>query len=95
MLNLERYTLLHRPASRELSVFVIVGERLIDERIIAMVCAKVEHPFRIIKRQFGHVMTRYRGLAKNRAQLFTLFALGSLFLVRRRQRWLRKSEQPG
>ena len=53
-------------------------------RIIAMVRARVEHPFRIIKRQFGHVKTRYRGLAKNRAQLFTLFALGNLLLVRRR-----------
>ena len=59
----------------------------IDEeinRIIAMVRAKVEHPFRVIKRQFGHMKTRYRGLAKNRAHLFTLFALGNLFLVRRR-----------
>ena len=59
----------------------------IDEeinRIIAMVRARVEHPFRVLKRQFGHVKTRYRGLAKNRAQLFTLFALGNLFLVRRR-----------
>ena len=53
-------------------------------RIIAMVRAKVEHPFRVVKRQFGHVKTRYRGLAKNRAQLFTLFALGNLFLMRRR-----------
>lgn len=53
-------------------------------RIIAMVRAKVEHTFRILKRQFGYVKTRYRGLAKNRAQLFTLFALGNLFLVRRR-----------
>jgi IS5 family transposase len=53
-------------------------------RIIAKVRAKVEHPFRVIKRQFGHVKARYRGLAKNRAQLFTLFALGNLFLVRRR-----------
>lgn len=53
-------------------------------RIIAMVRARVEHPFRVVKRQFGHVKTRYRGLAKNRAQLFTLFALGNLFLVRRR-----------
>lgn len=50
-------------------------------RIIAMVRAKVEHPFRVLKRQFGHMKTRYRGLAKNRAQLF---ALGNLFLVRRR-----------
>lgn len=61
----------------------------IDERInriiaIAKVRAKVEHPFRIVKRQFGHVKTRYRGLAKNRAQFFTLFALGNLFLTRRR-----------
>ena len=46
--------------------------------------AKVEHPFRVIKRQFGYVKTRYRGLAKNRAQLFTLFSLGNLFLVRRK-----------
>lgn len=53
-------------------------------RIIAMVRAKVEHPFRVIKRQFGYTKTRYRGLAKNRAQLFTLFALGNLFLVRRK-----------
>jgi len=53
-------------------------------RIIAVVRARVEHPFRILKRQFGYVKTRYRGLAKNRAQLFTLFALGNLFLVRRR-----------
>jgi IS5 family transposase len=59
----------------------------IDERtnrIIAMVRAKVEHPFRVLKRQFDHVKTRYRGLSKNRAQLFTLFALGNLFLVRKR-----------
>ena len=59
-----------------------IDERI--NRIIAMVRAKVEHPFRVIKRQFGHVKTRYRGLANNRAQLFTLFALGNLFLVRRR-----------
>ena len=45
----------------------------------AMVRAKSEHPFRVLKRQFGHVKTRYRGLAKNRAELFTLFALGNLF----------------
>ena len=53
-------------------------------RIIAKVRARVEHPFRVIKRQFGYLKTRYRGLAKNRAQLFTLFALGNLFLVRRK-----------
>jgi len=49
-----------------------------------MLRAKLEHAFRVIKRQFGHMKTRHRGLARNRAQLFTLFALGNLFLVRRR-----------
>jgi len=53
-------------------------------RLIAKVRSKVEHPFRVLKRQFGHIKTRYRGLAKNRAQLFSLFALGNLYLVRRR-----------
>lgn len=53
-------------------------------RIIAMARAKVEHPLRVNKRQFGHVKTRHRGPAKNRAQLFTPFAMGNLFLVRRR-----------
>ena len=39
------------------------------ERLKASIRAKVEHPFRVIKRQFGHVKVRYRGLAKNTAQL--------------------------
>jgi IS5 family transposase len=38
----------------------------------------------VIKRQFGHVKVRYRGLAKNTAQLHTLFALVNLWMVRRR-----------
>lgn len=46
-------------------------------RIIAKERAKVEHRFPILKRQFGHVKTRYRGLAKKRKHLFTLFALGT------------------
>jgi len=53
-------------------------------RLIAKVRARVEHPFRVLKRQFGYIKTRYRGLAKNRAQLFSLFALGNLYFVRRR-----------
>ena len=54
------------------------------EKIKARIRAKVEHPFRVIKRQFGHVKVRYRGLAKNTAQLHTLFALANLWLVRRK-----------
>ncbi|MEJ7808767.1 MAG: hypothetical protein WKG03_22955, partial [Telluria sp.] len=40
--------------------------------------------FRVIKRQFGHVKVRYKGLAKNTAQLHTLFALSNLWMARRR-----------
>ena len=60
--------------------------RLTDEleRIKASIRAKVEHPFRVIKRQFGHVKVRYRGLAKNTAQLKTLFALANLWMARRK-----------
>ena len=54
------------------------------EQAKARIRAKVEHPFRVIKRQFGHVKARYRGLTKNTAQLHTLFALSNLWMVRRR-----------
>lgn len=57
---------------------------LIDqaERIKASIRAKVEHPFRVIKRQFGYTKVRYRGLAKNTAQIVTLLALGNLWMAR-------------
>jgi len=54
------------------------------EQLKASVRAKVEHPFRVIKRQFGHTKVRYRGLAKNTAQLITLFALSNIWMVRSR-----------
>jgi IS5 family transposase len=53
------------------------------ERLKASIRAKVEHPFRVIKRQFGHVKLRYRGLTKNTAQLHTMFALSNLWMARR------------
>ena len=52
------------------------------EKLKAGIRAKVEHPFRVIKRQFGFVKVRYRGLKKNTAQIFTLFALSNLWMVR-------------
>ena len=52
------------------------------EKLKAGIRAKVEHPFRVIKRQFGHVKVRYCGLKKNTAQLHTLFALSNLWMVR-------------
>ncbi len=53
------------------------------KRSKASIRAKFEHPFRVIVRQFGHVKVRYRGLAKNTAQLKTLFALSNLWQVRK------------
>ena len=52
------------------------------EKLKAGIRAKVEHPFRVIKRLFGFVKVRYRGLKKNTAQLITLFALSNLWMVR-------------
>jgi IS5 family transposase len=44
--------------------------------------AKVEHPFRVIKRQFDYTKVRFRGLVKNTAQLVTLFGLSNLWMAR-------------
>lgn len=52
------------------------------EQLKSKIRAKVEHPFRVIKRQFGHTKVRYRGLRKNTQQLHTLFALANLWMVR-------------
>jgi IS5 family transposase len=52
------------------------------EKLKAGIRAKVEHPFRVIKRQFGYIKVRYRGLKKNTQQLITLFALSNLWMVR-------------
>ena len=49
----------------------------------ASIRAAVEHPFRVIKRQFGHLKARCRGLAKNGAQVLTLFALSNLWMARK------------
>ena len=50
------------------------------EKCKAQVRAYVEHPFHIIKNLFGHRKVRYRGLAKNTAQLHSLFALANLVI---------------
>ena len=52
------------------------------EQTKARIRAKVEHPFRVIKQQFGHAKVRYRGLAKNTPQLTMMFALSNLWMVR-------------
>ena len=60
-------------------------DRLLEkvEKLKASVRAKVEHPFRVIKQQFGYAKVRYRGLAKNTARLTMLFAMSNLWMVRK------------
>ena len=53
------------------------------EKLKARVRARVEHPFHISKNLFKHRKTRYRGLAKNTAQLYSLFALANLVIAKR------------
>lgn len=68
---------------------------LVDElqrkknRVKAKVRARVEHPFRILKRVFGFDKVRYRGLKKNHNRLCACFALGNLYLHRKRLASLR------
>jgi len=53
------------------------------EHTKASIRAKVEHPFHVVKNLFRHRKTRYRGLAKNTAQLFSLFGFANLVLAKR------------
>jgi IS5 family transposase len=53
------------------------------ERVKASIRAKVEHCFQVVKNLFRHRKVRYRGLAKNLAQLQSLFALANLVIAKR------------
>jgi IS5 family transposase len=73
-----------RPGKRKQHKHAPWGELLEQaEQLKASVRAKVEHPFRVVKQQFGYAKVRYRGLVKNTARLTMLFALGNLWMVRR------------
>ena len=74
-----------RPSSRKPAECSGKLGKIIDniEYLKASVRAKVEHPFRVVKQQFGYSKVRYRGLAKNTARLTTLFALSNLWMARR------------
>jgi transposase, IS5 family len=75
-----------KPGKRKLLEGTELG-RLVErlEHARASIRAKVEHPFHVVKNLFEHRKTRYKGLTKNTAQLFSLFALANLVLARR---WL-------
>ena len=53
------------------------------ERRKAQIRARVEHPFHVVKNLFGHKKVSYKGLAKNRARMFSLFALANLVIAKR------------
>ncbi len=53
------------------------------EHMKAAVRSKVELPFRVIKRRFGHQKVRFKGLAKGTAQILTLFALSKLWMAQK------------
>jgi IS5 family transposase len=58
--------------------------RLLDlvETARAHIRAKVEHPFYVIKQQFGFQKARLRGMAKNHCKVNVLTALTNLYLAR-------------
>ena len=73
-----------RPGKRRALPGTALGELLEKvEQAKASLRAKVEHPLHVVKNLFRHRKTRYRGLAKNTAQLFSLFGLAKLMLARR------------
>ena len=74
-----------QPGKRKQLSSSLLGQMLEKvEKIKASIRAKVEHPFHVIKNLFGHKKTRYRGLAKNHAQLYSLFGLANLVIAKRR-----------
>ncbi len=54
-------------------------EKTIEYQKSAVRC-KVEHPFLIVKRQFGYCKTAYRGIAKNMNRFFMLFGCANLLM---------------
>ena len=73
-----------RPGKRRASNKENAADAMMDkaDKLKAGIWAKVEHPFRMVKRQFGHVKVRHHSLKKNTAQPVTLFALSSLWMAR-------------
>lgn len=63
-----------RVAARKARLKAMAGPDRVAESRKASVRAKVEHPYLIIKRDFGFTKTRYRGLSKNLNHLQVLFA---------------------
>ena len=87
--RVERNDISWHVAAKRGKVKMIVNDAIREatqdlETLKARIRARVEHPFRVVKRQFGFVKVRFRGLAKNTAQVVTLFALSNLWQARHR-----------
>ena len=73
-----------QPGKRKLLSDSALGQMIEKvEKIKASIRAKVEHPFHIVKNLFRHKKARYKGLAKNHAQLLSLFGLANLVIAKR------------
>jgi transposase, IS5 family len=54
------------------------------ERTKAQIRARVEHPFHVVKNLFHYKKVRYKGLAKNTAQLYSLFGLANMVIAKKK-----------
>ena len=82
-LNVQLSTLKYLITDKAARSLKLGGKQRHSNRHKSSVRAKVEFPFRLVKHLWGHAKVRYRGLAKNTAQLHFLFALSNLFQARR------------
>jgi IS5 family transposase len=73
------FTQPHSSRAKNLSV-----QQRKTNRTKSRVRSRVEHVFHVLKRIFGFVKVRYRGIAKNAHRLAVNFALSNLYLSRRR-----------
>jgi len=61
----------------------LTGEnKFLNHRMSSSIHVRVEHVFRVIKRPFGYTKVRYKGIAKNAAQVFSRLGLTNLYLAR-------------
>ena len=79
--NLDWHIAMRRGQRRALTVDRLDQMHKATEQAKARVRARGEHAFHVIKNLFEYRVVRYRGIAKNEAQLYTLFGLANLVLA--------------
>jgi transposase, IS5 family len=62
----------------------LTGHQKLINRSRSRTRARGEHPFHVVKRLWGFAKVRYRGIYKNTVRAFAAFALGNLYMLRRR-----------